>query len=90
MTAIYQFTHAIVLAALALVCFPQVNPQAASPSEFYLISVEECGNLAREGHLVRGENGEIPVRSAPGASLEERTYSGGDVVVYRYSGLPSS
>ena len=91
MTHTLRFVRSGIIAGLvAMACFVQLKARAQGPEGFYLVAVEDCGNPAREGHLVKGENGEVPVRSAPGASLEERTFSGGEVVIYRYSGLPSS
>lgn len=58
-----------------------------STTEFALVAVDDCGDPAREAHLVEGRDGEIPAFMAPSASPQERTISQGTQVVYRYSGL---
>lgn len=61
--------------------------QDQSSAGFYRVAVDDCGNSAHEGHLVEGQDGEIPALLAPTASPEERTISQGAEVEYRYSGL---
>src|SRR5215472_13349707 len=64
---------------------------AQSIPGYHLVSMEDCGNPIRSAHLVEENmSGEYGADLFPSATLEERTYSEGATVTYRYAGLPSS
>lgn len=89
-----RLAQGAIFSVLISASYAQTKAVEANPSGFFLVAVDDCGNSAREPHLVEGLNGEVAAISAPEASLEERTFSeplgGGREVVYSYSGLPSS
>src|SRR5271157_1160527 len=87
MSQVLRFASAIITTALVTGCFAPLGALDQNPVGFYLVAVDDCGNSAREAHLVDGRDAEIPSSLAPRASPEERTTSGGEEVVYRYSGL---
>ena len=72
---IFRLAQAAAIALLAMTGFAQAEGIEASPSGFFLVAVDDCGNWAREPHLVEGLNGEVAATSAPEANLEERTFS---------------
>lgn len=82
-----RFTLTTTITALLIACFAPLAALDQNPAGFYLVAVDDCGNSAREAHLVEGRDAEIPASSAPGASREDRTTSEGSEVVCRYSGL---
>jgi hypothetical protein len=58
---------------------------------FHLVSIEDCGNPLQEAHLVvEGKGGQYAASLFPDATLQERTYSDGNLVIYKYPGLPST
>jgi hypothetical protein len=86
----FRLALATIITAFVMNGFAQPKGLDDGPSGFYLVAIDDCGNWTREPHLVKGMDGEVPATSAPGTSHEERSFSHGDDVVYRYSGLPSS
>jgi len=90
MTRIFRIIQATVVALVVMGGFAHPKAVENGPAGFYLVAIDDCGNWAREPHLLRGVDSEVAATSAPGASREERTFSQGDEVVYRYVGLPGS
>ena len=78
---------AVLIPSLLSAFFAPLMAQNQGPAGFYLVAVDDCGNPAHEAHLVEGRDGEVPASLALTASPEERTFSGGAEVVYRYAGL---
>jgi hypothetical protein len=87
MNQIARFFPAMTIFSLVISCPASLVALDRNPAGFYLVAVDDCGNPAHEAHLVEGRDIEIPASLAPMASPEERTTSGGEEVVYRYSGL---